>query len=619
MTTMTRLTTQSVRDGLLRPALGALLLLALAGCFGSSGTGLTALTFKSQQTPVQALQCLLQSLPVMSHFDDGSVENATQTVEYSSSDPSIVRVSNGDERTPSGILLPKGTITAIGQGGDTAIITAALADRSTTINVVIRAARLQLTPAKPSLAEGTRIALHPTLIIGAPGDQQIARADKLVRYSITNPKTGDTPSTNLLTIEKKDNNDIPVAHAIAGHNDKPDGTTTALQVTASSDSFNADQTGPCAAGTDSIPLTVHNEQLQSLKLDIAKPSVTADNKTEYTTSLPHNVSTAVTVIGQFSNDYQQNLTSLATLTTSDKNVARVGVQGEHLVTTQDNIGASADITASFDQGLGSGPVTTSQSLTVSDERLDSLVISPSPSATILPQTNIAFQAVGTFASPDGKDQRYFKITRSIDWSLTNATGDQPDPDQVSIGNDPDAQGVVIVHSGGLDPVTVHAKLAHPTTTTPVDSAKPVTTKLHFDGQLDALTIDGSTPIGVNQVEQLIATGTLIQGDEQTLTGQVIWSSSDPDVAVVSDSPYSPGRLTPMKTGTAVITARYDNITATFDITVQDQPPPPPDQNPGGGDGSDNGSSPGDNSNPDTPPPPCTIPNPLPFGSRCLVP
>lgn len=565
--------------------------LALAACGGSDGTGLKRIEFDTERTPVRVFQCFRSSLTVSSFFDDGAVEDATQSAELSSSDPSIVRISDGNSVTPSGTEIPKGTLTPVGEPGESATITATLDDSRTTVDVVIEAGRLQLTPPRPMVAEGTQVALHPTAILGDPGDQNIFLADNLVSYSVGKPdesEAGDTAAAaeDLLTVDDDGN-------AIAVDNDLEAGASIPLIVTASTDTFNADRSGACSAGEDSVRLTIRNETLDSL--DINLPS----------SELPENVSQTVSVAGQFTGDHTQDLTAGSTLQTESDTVAQFGIHGQNVVTTLPGAAEqSTNVRATFDRGLDdSTEVQTQAELSVTPETLDSLAIQPED-ASVLPGTALRYAVIGTFTD-ESNNSRQFNITRDVFWSLRDsATDEPPNPEVVTISNASGSKGQVTALQDDVDPVMVRAqRTQEPGSDSPPDTALQASTELSFDAVLASLTINGpDNAIGVEQSTQLTVTGNLARGDTQPLTALAVWRSSDPEIAVVSNSPFSPGRLTGISPGSVEITARYDGATALHEITVQSEADTDPDPEP------------------EPNPPMCTIPNPIPLlPLDCLIP
>ena len=80
----------------------------------------------------------------------------------------------------------------------------------------------------------------------------------------------------------------------------------------------------------------------------------------------------------------------------------------------------------------------------------------------------------------------------------------------------------------------------------------------------SLLIVGPATIPTGQTSQLTASVSTT-GSRQVVTGGVVWQSSNPSIAAVSDT----GILTAMSKGTATITASYQGVVGTLTVTVSD--------------------------------------------------
>jgi hypothetical protein len=80
----------------------------------------------------------------------------------------------------------------------------------------------------------------------------------------------------------------------------------------------------------------------------------------------------------------------------------------------------------------------------------------------------------------------------------------------------------------------------------------------------SLLIVGPSTIPTGQASQLTASVSTT-GSRQVVTGGVVWQSSNPAIAAVSDA----GILTAVSAGTATITASYQGVVGTLTVTVSD--------------------------------------------------
>jgi uncharacterized protein YjdB len=80
--------------------------------------------------------------------------------------------------------------------------------------------------------------------------------------------------------------------------------------------------------------------------------------------------------------------------------------------------------------------------------------------------------------------------------------------------------------------------------------------------VSSVTVTGAAP-AVGSAVQFTATAMLSDGTTQDVTSVAAWQSSDPSAATVS----STGVVTAMAAGTVDVTATYQNVTGTDEITI----------------------------------------------------
>lgn len=175
---------------------------------------------------------------------------------------------------------------------------------------------------------------------------------------------------------------------------------------------------------------------------------------------------------------------------------------------------------------------TAATITVVQQRVDSLEIAPSP-ATILPRgTSRQFTALARFSDGTSRD-----VTGAVVWSSSNEA-------IVTVGNGPGDKGLVSAIGPGDTDVVV------------TDSATRVQgrTIVFVPGdapQLRAIVVTpnpGSVNLGGKL--QFAALGVLSDGTTQDLTRDVAWSSSQPNVLTIDAAGLSTG----LGIGDATVTA-----------------------------------------------------------------
>lgn len=95
-----------------------------------------------------------------------------------------------------------------------------------------------------------------------------------------------------------------------------------------------------------------------------------------------------------------------------------------------------------------------------------------------------------------------------------------------------------------------------------DSASPTAPTSDQGSSSGRLTITGQPPL-LGETVQFSAVATRSGGSSETVTDRASWSSSDPDIATVTND----GRVTGILFGTAEITAKYQELSGTMRISI----------------------------------------------------
>ncbi len=234
-------------------------------------------------------------------------------------------------------------------------------------------------------------------------------------------------------------------------------------------------------------------------------------------------------MGSYSDGSSKDLSSSATWTSSNSNVATVSTSG---VVTGVASGA-ASITAK------SGTFTSSAAITVSggtSVTLTAIAISPA-SSTIPINTTQQFTATGSYSDGSSRD-----LTSLVTWSsstIANATVD--------------AAGLVSGIAAGT--ATITATLGSVSKSTSVTVTAPTIASISVTP--DDLTL----AIGINQ--QFTASANYSDGSVQDLVGGVTWTSSTTSVATIDNN----GLAAILAAGATTITATVGSFTDSTTITV----------------------------------------------------
>ncbi len=178
------------------------------------------------------------------------------------------------------------------------------------------------------------------------------------------------------------------------------------------------------------------------------------------------------------------------------------------------------------------------------KRLVSIAVSPSNPSIVL-GTVEQFTAVGTYS-----DNSTRNLTTLVSWGSSA-------PSVASIGNTVGSKGKAASRAVGETTITAKSGKISGSTTL---SVTPV--------RLVSIVVTPSNPsIAIGTTEQFTATGTYSDNTTQNITASIIWSSSAPSVATVSNVAGSIGSATSVAVGKTEITATSGNMSGSTTLTV----------------------------------------------------
>lgn len=320
-----------------------------------------------------------QQLTATGSFSDGSTQDLTRQASWSSSDPTLVTVSNGPDSPGLADAVAEGTVTvtaAVTQGGATAATTG-------TTQVTVTAAALQsiaVTPAAASVAKGQS---QPYQADGRYSDNTVK--------DITTEVTWSSSNTTVATIS----NAAP---------DKGSATARAVGSATITASLGSISSTASFTGTDAV--------LTGITISPPAPSVAAGRSQQFTAS------------GTYSDGSSQDLTGSVTWSSSATDVATISnAAGSRGLATSSKVGTT-DITAQS----GAIVSATAAKLTVTAAVPVSISVTPA-NKTISNKTSQQYQAIETFSDGSTLDQ-----TANVTWSSSN-------PAIATISNAVDSKGL----------------------------------------------------------------------------------------------------------------------------------------------------------------------------------
>jgi uncharacterized protein YjdB len=517
---------------------------------------------------------LTQQLTVLGTFSDGSSQDLTQVVSWSSSDAATVDVSGASP----------GLARALATG--TATITASALGRSAAITFAVTTALLRgidVTPASTSIARGLTEDLVATgrfsdgttadvtaVVVWQSSDPSIASVSNAAPHGrvsavsagaaiITASASGFSATANV-TVTAAVLQQLVVSPSSAS---MPRGLTTGFSVTGLfSDGSSADLTGQ-VTWTSSAPsiATVSNApgtQGSVQALQVGSVTLTASQGARSGTAaitvtpavlaalqlspaapvVPRGLARSLSAIGLYTDGTTQDLTGSATWSSSSPAVATVsnamGTEGLVSALTQ---GAST-ITATYGGRAGSVVVTVSAAI------LQSIQLTP-PAPSVPSGLTVQLTATGMYSDNSAQD-----VTSQVVWTSSNAAN-------AVVSNASGSEGRVTGRAPGL--VSLTATLDGVTGSTQLTVSHAVLQ------QLQLTPIAPSRPRGL-QV-QFTATGVFSDATTQDLTPHVTWSSTDSNVTSVSTASGSEGLALARNVGQATVVATMGSITGSTSFTV----------------------------------------------------
>ena len=420
-------------------------------------------------------------------YADGSKRDVTGEVDWTS--------SAADKATISGTAPTKGLATSKAKG--TTTITAALSGKSDSTVLTVTDATLTqivLSPAQPVIAKNTTIAIAAT---GNYSDGATRPLTALVTWT--------SSAHNVATVSNADGSNGVVTGQGAG-------TAT----------ITATYTG--VSGT--VDVKVNDVSLKSLAI---KPAGNA--------SLSKGSTLQFSVIGTFSDQSTQDVTTLAAWSSSDPTVATVGDGGgKDGLATALKVGQTTIRADLFGQNA-------SLTLTVTAAALDTITLAPLQ-PTIPMGLTVQFTATGNYK--DGTQQN---ITSQVTWSSSTT----------AIATVGASSGLATAKAAGSTTIRADLGTISANTTLTVTSAT-----------LSSIAVTQASPsVPVGGTITLTATGTFSDNTTQDLSTQVLWTCSDYTVATVSNDPGSQGSVQTLKAGKANIVATFQakNVSGQSALTV----------------------------------------------------
>lgn len=275
----------------------------------------------------------------------------------------------------------------------------------------------------------------------------------------------------------------------------------------------------------------------STTLTVNDPEVAFVQVTPPQFTLPLNATTQLTATAVFADNTTRNVTGLATWTSSQPTIALVsnsgGNRGQAIALTA----GTTTISATY-QGKSGSSV-----LNVADAIL-SVNISPATSTSVI-GLPVPFTATATLSN-----NSVITITNNVSW----------------VSSDPTV--ATILSNGGNAGVATPVKAGSVTITATYLGTSSTATLTIRNATLSSIVLTPApVAVQVGSTLPMVATGTFSDGSTQVITNQVTWLSADPAKATISNAFGSRGIVTGLAVGTTTLTAIFQGISGTTQVTV----------------------------------------------------
>ena len=504
-------------------------------------------------------------------FSDNSTKNITKQVAWTSSNPNV------------SVVEESGVIDAL-TVGDT-IITAQLNSVKGDTKLKVTNATLEsvaITPVNPSLPLGVSEQLT---VIGIYSDNSKQDITNQVIWSSSNTTVATVNAGNgLLNAIGKGNSVITasvngistttnvsvtdsklISIAITPVNSAiPAGINEQLTATGTySDNSTNDITNQVVWRSNNPAIAIvsnalgNNGLLSSLAMGNSTISASANGVSATTTvtvtsalltsititpanpSLPLGSREPLTATGTYSDSSTKDITNQVTWSSANKDIVAVSnAVGSQGVIVASSVGNNIKI-----QAILNG-VSASTSVTVTSAVLKSITIIPATPKLPLGLTE-QLSATGIYSDSSTKD-----LTREVTW-------DSDTPTIAVVSNANKSNGLVTSLATGNTVISASLNGITGTTNLMVTNAALKS--------IDITPANLNMPLGFK--EQLTATGVYTDNSTKDLTTQVIWSSNNTGIAVISNASGSKGLITSIAIGNATINASLTGISSSINLTV----------------------------------------------------
>ena len=294
-----------------------------------------------------------------------------------------------------------------------------------------------------------------------------------------------------------------------------------------------------APGTATITASYQGD-VGSATLTVTSATLMSIAITPATSSIALGTSQKYNAIGTYSDNSTRDISDSVTWSSTSLSVAVISNAGGDTNGLATSTGVGSTTVHATAGSIASNDAT----LTVTSATLQSIVVTPS-NATIGRKFSQQFTATGIFSDTSVQD-----LTKQVTWSSSNTT-------VVVISNASNSAGLAT--GIGLGSSTITARFGAITGSTMLTV---------INATLQAIVVTPVNPsISVNSKQQFTATASFTGGITQDFTKSVKWTSSNKNIAAVSNGYSKRGLATAARAGTTTISATKSGIVGSTLLTV----------------------------------------------------
>jgi len=467
-------------------------------------------------------------------YEDGSKGDLTKYVSWESSDPSVITIGDTNSETESSDTLRTSTknlrivesssdIEREGEDSDNGNAEEESLSDNKGLIATLKKGQATITASLGDKTGSTDLTVSDAKVVSisiSPPQPSIALGTNLA-FVATGIYTDDTIQdiTGLVNWSVSDSS---VAE-ISNDTQKP-GILTSL-----------------SPGVVDITATIDDEISYTIELIVRDVELVSIAVSPTNPSIAMGTDIQLNAIGVYSDNTTQDLTKWVTWSSSNKSVATLNTDtgNEGLISGVET--GNTQVSAAIENIVGTTQVT------VTNAQLVSISISPTNPSIVL-GTPLNLKAIGIYS--DNTNQ---EITNLVIWSSANTN-------VAEISNLPNQEGNVTSAGKGKTSITATMSGIEGTTNLTVT-----------DAVLTSIAVTPTNPsIVLGTTLQLQATGIYSDNSTQSLNNLVIWSSSDSEVAVVSNTNGSEGVVTSVGKGVGIITAKLGDTSGSTSLTITDE-------------------------------------------------